>query len=35
MRDVKVRRFMVELKHRPPEDLTGEREELIETLKKS
>lgn len=32
MPDVKVRRFMVELKHRPPDDTTGEREELIETI---
>lgn len=30
---VKTRTFEVELKHRPPDDMTGDREELIKTEK--
>lgn len=29
---VETRKFHIELKHRPPDDATGEREELIETV---
>lgn len=32
MPKVKIRRFEVELKHRPPDDATGERKELIATI---
>lgn len=30
--NIPLRRFQVELKHRPPDDETGEREELVETV---
>lgn len=30
--NIPMRRFSVELKHRPPEDKTGENEELIDTF---
>lgn len=29
MPEVKIRRFMVELKHRPPDDTTGDYEQLV------
>ena len=31
-KEIPLRRFQVEFKHRPPEDATGECEELVETV---